>query len=77
MGVAGIVVDLDGPADLERVAEVKKAIDALPRRRPRNGRRDALAPSTPTEWPAGELDPDQDSPADERFGGDSPGVFRS
>ena len=73
MGVAGIVVDLDGPADLERVAEVKKAIDALPRRRPRNGRRDALAPSTPTEWPAGELD----SPADERFGGDSPGVFRS
>ena len=60
VGVAGIVVDLDGPADLKRVAEVKKAIDALPRRRPRNRRRDALVPSSATEWPAGEPDPDQD-----------------
>ena len=60
MGVAGLYVDLDRPEDLKRIAEVKKAIDALPRRRPRDGRRDALVPSTPTETPSSMPEPDED-----------------
>ena len=64
MGVAGLYVDLDGPDELERIAEVKKAIEALPRRRPRDGRRDALVPSTPAESPAAMPEPDEDDDDD-------------
>ncbi len=50
MGVAGIFVDLDVPADLERISKVKNAIGALPRRRSSTAHRDVLIPpSTPTE----------------------------
>ena len=67
MGVAGIFVDLDGPEDLERISEVKKAIDALPRRRERRENRDALLPQSPAPEQGGVPDTTEDDFDDDDY----------
>ena len=44
IGVAGLIVDVENAAGLDRIAETKEAIARLPRRRPESSRRDALLP---------------------------------
>ena len=60
MGISGIIIDVNGPEDLSIVTDVKMAINSLPKGRSRNGRRDALLPSTLSETPVAELEPEQD-----------------
>ena len=60
IGVAGLIVDLDTPDDVDKLAKIKGDIETLPRPRPRRGGRDALIPQTGPVGATESLDDDDD-----------------
>lgn len=62
IGVAGLIIDLDRPADVDRISETREAIAKLPKRLPKSPRSDALLPQVGFTADAGA---DADEPDDD------------